>query len=74
MDVYTTEPGIQFYSGNFLDGSLVGKRGVRYKKYAALCLETQRYPDSPNHPNFPSTVLRAGEAYKEATIYRFTTD
>ncbi|HEX3187136.1 MAG TPA: aldose epimerase family protein [Pyrinomonadaceae bacterium] len=74
MEVFTTQPGIQFYSGNFLDGSLVGKHGVRYEKYAALCLETQHYPDSPNHPNFPSTVLRAGESYDESTIYKFTTD
>ena len=74
MEVFTTQPGIQFYSGNFLDGSLVGKAGVRYEKYAALCLETQHYPDSLNHPNFPSTVLRAGESYDESTIYKFTTD
>jgi aldose 1-epimerase len=74
MEVFTTQPGIQFYSGNFLDGSLIGKHGVRYEKYAALCLETQHYPDSPNHPNFPSTVLRAGESYDESTIYKFTTD
>ena len=73
MEVLTTQPGIQFYSGNFLDGSLVGKGGVRYQKYAALCLETQHFPDSPNQPNFPNTVLRAGERFKEATIYRFTT-
>ena len=74
MEVFTTQPGIQLYSGNFLDGSLVGKAGVRYEKYAALCLETQHYPDSPNHPNFLSTVLRAGESYDESTIYKFTTD
>ena len=73
MEVDTTQPGIQFYSGNFLDGSLIGKGGVAYQKYAALCLETQHFPDSPNQPNFPSTVLRAGERFKEATIYRFTT-
>jgi aldose 1-epimerase len=74
MEVFTTQPGMQFYSGNFLDGSLVGKSGVRYQKYAALCLETQHYPDAPNHPNFPSTVLRVGETYHETTIYKFTTD
>ena len=73
MEVLTTQPGIQFYSGNFLDGSLIGKGGVRYEKYAALCLETQHYPDGPNHPNFPTTVLRVGESYKETTVYRFTT-
>lgn len=74
MEVFTTQPGIQFYSGNFLDGSLVGKGGVRYQKYAGLCLETQHFPDSPNHRNFPSTVLRAGALYKQTTIYKFTTD
>lgn len=73
MEVLTTQPGIQFYSGNFLDGSLIGKGGVAYQKYAGLCLETQHYPDSPNHPNFPSTMLRVGETYREATIYKFTT-
>lgn len=74
MEVFTTQPGIQFYSGNFLDGSLVGKGGVRYQKYAGLCLETQHFPDSPNHRNFPSTVLRTGAWYKQTTIYKFTTD
>jgi len=74
MEVFTTQPGIQFYSGNFLDGSLIGKGGVRYEKFAGLCLETQHFPDSPNQPNFPSTVLRAGETYNETTIYKFTTD
>jgi aldose 1-epimerase len=74
MEVLTTQPGVQFYSGNFLDGSLVGKGGVAYQKYAALCLETQHYPDSPNHPNFPATVLRPGETYHEITVYVFTMD
>jgi aldose 1-epimerase len=74
MEVFTTQPGIQFYSGNFLDGSLIGKGGVRYLKYAALCLETQHFPDSPNQPNFPSTVLRVGESYAQTTVYKFTTD
>lgn len=74
MEVFTTQPGMQFYSGNFLDGSLIGKGGVPYEQYAALCLETQHYPDSPNHQNFPSTVLRVGETYHESTIYKFTTD
>lgn len=74
MEVLTTQPGIQFYSGNFLDGSLIGKGGVAYLRYAGLCLETQHYPDSPNHPHFPTTVLRAGETYREITVYKFTTE
>ena len=73
MEVLTTEPGIQFYSGNFLDGSLKGKGGVAYAQYAGLCLETQHFPDTPNHPNFPTTVLRAGQEYRQTTIYKFTT-
>lgn len=71
LDVYTTEPGIQFYSGNFLDGTLTGKRGIVYNKRTALCLETQHYPDSPNHPNFPNTVLKPGEKYTSRCIYKF---
>ncbi|HEX2271634.1 MAG TPA: aldose epimerase family protein [Pyrinomonadaceae bacterium] len=73
MEVLTTEPGIQFYSGNFLDGSVKGKHGVAYQQYAGLCLEAQHFPDAPNHPNFPTTVLRAGEQYHQLTVYRFTT-
>lgn len=72
MEVYTTEPGIQFYSGNFLDGTVIGKKGVSYKYRHALCLETQHFPDSPNKPNFPSTILRPGEMYKTSTIYKFS--
>jgi aldose 1-epimerase len=72
MDVLTTEPGLQFYSGNFLDGSLTGK-GVNYVHRMGLCLETQHFPDSPNHPDFPSTVLRPGETYSSQTVYRFST-
>jgi aldose 1-epimerase len=72
MEVWTTEPGIQFYTSNFLDGSLTGKRGVAYKKHAALCLETQHYPDSVNHPNFPSVILRPGAIYRTETIYKFS--
>lgn len=73
MEVYTTEPGIQFYSGNFLDGTITGKEGKVYKKRYGFCLEAQHYPDSPNKPNFPSTVLRPGQKYKTTTIYRFST-
>ena len=71
VEIFTTQPGIQFYSGNFLDGSLVGKHGQAYQKYAGLCLEPQHFPDAPNHSNFPSTILRAGEEYKEMTVLRF---
>jgi len=73
VEVHTTEPGIQFYSGNFLDGTITGKGGKVYKYRYGFCLETQHYPDSPNHPNFPSTVLRPGEKYETTTIYRFST-
>jgi aldose 1-epimerase len=72
MEVLTTEPGIQFYSGNFLDGTLTGKGGKVYQRRYALCLETQHFPDSPNKPNFPSTVLRKGARYHSTTIYRFS--
>ena len=72
MEVLTTEPGIQFYSGNFLDGTLTGKGGKVYQRRYALCLETQHFPDSPNKPNFPSTVLRKGARYHTTTIYRFS--
>lgn len=73
MEVLTEEPGVQFYSGNFLDGHHVGKGGVAYERRSGLCLETQHFPDSPNQPNFPSTVLRPGETYATSTIYRFST-
>jgi aldose 1-epimerase len=72
MEVVTTEPGLQFYTGNFLDGSNVGKGGVTYQRRSAFCLETQHYPDSPNQPDFPSTVLEPGEEYRTTTIYRFS--
>jgi len=71
LEILTTEPGMQFYSGNFLDGSLIGKNGVAYEKYAGLCLEPQHFPDAPNHPNFPSTLLRPGEEYRHTSVYRF---
>ncbi|HEY0726796.1 MAG TPA: aldose epimerase family protein [Pyrinomonadaceae bacterium] len=74
LEILTTEPGIQFYSGNFLDGSLTGKGGVVYHKYTGLCLEPQKFPDAPNHANFPSTVLRPGEVYKHVSVYRFLCD
>ncbi|MBC8233767.1 galactose mutarotase [bacterium] len=73
MEVYSTEPGVQFYSGNFLDGSLVGKGGVVYKKHFGFCLESQHFPDSPNQPDFPTTILRPGERYTQTTIYKFLT-
>lgn len=72
MEVLTTEPGLQFYSGNFLDGSLIGKDDDVYQKHDGLCLETQHFPDSPNHEQFPSTILRPGQTYKSSTIYRFS--
>ncbi|MEJ0060934.1 MAG: aldose epimerase family protein [Terricaulis sp.] len=71
MEVRTTEPAIQFYSGNFLDGSLSG-RGATYARRTALCLETQHYPDSPNYPDFPTTILRPGETYTSRTVYAFS--
>lgn len=71
MEVYTTQPGMQFYTGNFLNGSLKGRGGVSYERRTAFCLETQHFPDSPNKPEFPSTVLKPGEVYKERTIYKF---
>jgi len=73
LDIRTTEPGIQFYSGNFLDGTLKGKNGVTYGHRTGLCLETQHFPDSPNHANFPSTILRPGERYQSRTTIAFST-
>jgi aldose 1-epimerase len=73
LEVLTTEPGLQFYTGNFLDGTLKGKGGVVYKKHAGFCLEAQHFPDSVNHPEFPSTILRPGEKYAQTTVYRFAT-
>jgi aldose 1-epimerase len=72
MDVLTTEPGLQFYTGNFLDGTIHGKGGKVYGKRSAFCMETQHYPDSPNKPNFPSTELKPGKTYSTTTIYRFS--
>jgi aldose 1-epimerase len=73
LEIFTTEPGIQFYSGNFLDGTLVGTSGRMYRQGDGFALETQHYPDSPNKPNFPSTVLRPGQVYNTTTIYQFST-
>ncbi|MBN2425426.1 MAG: galactose mutarotase [Calditrichaceae bacterium] len=72
MEVYSDQPGIQFYSGNFLNGTIKGKGGVVYKFRSGLCLETQHFPDSPNKPDFPSVVLRPGEVYKQVTSYKFS--
>ncbi len=74
MDVFSTEPGLQFYSGNFLDGSNVGKGGVAYQYRTGFCMEPQHYPDSPNKPQFPSVVLRSGQTYHNTIIYRFSVD
>lgn len=71
MEVFTTEPGVQFYTGNFLDGSVKGK-GAVYNKHAGFCLEAQHFPDSPNRPNFPSVVLKPGEKYTQLTVYKFS--
>ena len=73
LDIATTEPGVQFYSGNFLDGSVTGKAGHVYGKRYGFCLETQHFPDSPNHPGFPSTVLRPGKEYRSKTVLTFGT-
>jgi aldose 1-epimerase len=72
MEMWTTEPAVQFYSGNFLDGSNVGKGGKVYNFRNAFCLEAEHYPDSPNKPDFPSTILKPGETYRQTTVYRFT--
>ena len=71
MEVYTSEPGVQLYGGNFLNGSSIGKSGKPYMKRNAFCLETQHFPDSPNQPNFPSTLLEPGDKYKSTTVYKF---
>lgn len=74
LDVYTNEPGIQVYAGNFLDGSLTGKKGITYNQRASVCLETQKYPDTPNKPEWPSAVLRPGEKYNSHCIFKFSVD
>ncbi|HEY1406578.1 MAG TPA: aldose epimerase family protein [Spirochaetota bacterium] len=72
MEVLTTEPGVQFYTGNYLDNSLVGKSGKSYAKRTGFCLETQHFPDSPNHPSFPTTVLNPGETYHHICVHKFS--
>ncbi len=74
LEVWTTEPGVQFYTGNFLDGTARGKGGLTYARRSAFCLETQHFPDSPNQPKFPSVVLNPGEKYSTTTTYKFTTE
>ncbi|MGE5361031.1 MAG: aldose epimerase family protein [Bacteroidales bacterium] len=74
MEVLTTEPGVQFYSGNFLDGKIKGRSGTAYVTHAALCLETQHFPDSVHHSNFPTTILQPGQAFTSQTVYRFATE
>lgn len=71
MEVFTTQPGVQFYSGNHISDKLVGKGGLTYGEHMAFCLETQHFPDSPNHTDFPSTLLLPGEKYEEQVIYKF---
>ena len=73
LEIRTTEPGVQFYSGNFLDGSITGKGGTVYRHRTGLCLETQHFPDSPNHPEFPSTILEPGRTYRSRTVWTFGT-
>ncbi len=72
MEVWTTEPGVQFYSALNLDGTIVGKNNISYPKFGAVCLETQHFPDSPNEPKFPSTIVHPGKPYVSQTIYKFS--
>ncbi len=74
LDVYTNEPGVQFYAGNFLDGTVKGKKGIVYNQRASVCLETQKYPDTPNKADWPSAVLRPGEKYNSRCIFKFSVD
>ena len=73
LQVWTTQPGVQFYTGNFLEGAFKGKGGITYQKHAGLCLETQHYPDSPNHPKFPTTILKPGQTFHSTTEWRLST-
>jgi aldose 1-epimerase len=74
LEVYTTEPGVQLYTGNSLDGTIIGKHGHVHNKHASLCLETQHFPDSPNHPSFPSTILKPEQTYHSRTVYKFSAE
>ena len=73
MQLYTNEPGVQVYTGNFLDGTVTGKHGIKYNQRTGICLETQHYPDTPNKPEWPSAVLRPGETYNSHCVYKFST-
>ncbi len=73
LELHTTQPGVQLYTANYLDGSLTGKGGTVYRRHTAFCLETQHFPDSVNHPSFPSTILRPGQIYRQTTVHKFTT-
>ncbi len=73
MEVHTTQPGVQLYTANFLNGSLTGKRGVVYQRHTGFCLETQHFPDSVNQPKFPSVILRPGQTYRQTTTHKFST-
>jgi aldose 1-epimerase len=72
LEVSTTQPGLQFYTGNFLDGTVTGKQGHVYQRHYGFCLETQHFPDSPNHPDFPSTILKPGETFRQKTVFKFS--
>jgi len=74
MEIYTTQPGVQFYSGNFLDGTVKGKGGIAYQKHYGFCLETQHYPDSVNHKNFPTVILRPGQTFRQTTVHKFSAE
>jgi len=73
MDVYTTEPGVQLYTGNWMTGNMLGKHGRQYPMRSAFCLETQHFPDSPNKSEYPTTTLRPGETFESYTVYKFST-
>src|SRR5207253_4292714 len=74
LEVRTDQPGVQLYTGNFLDGSIVGKRGIAYGQHTAFCLETQHFPDAVNRPEFPSVIVRPGAPYRTTTVFRFATN